>query len=149
MSFARQSFSAQARLWVKTTRKRADRLLRMLAVFSIRRLIDLTPIDTGRAKASWRVAVNKIDRSVDKRPNRGAQNFNALARLGGSTTSAQIRRAQGAKIGTVLWMTNDLRYIVPLEDGHSPQSRFMLRRTFGEAIAAWPTMVARVRRGAA
>lgn len=84
-----------------------------------RRIVLKTPVDTGRARASWNISVNQPDRSVepeipdDQKLSAGAAAKKALAK----------QQAIG-KLGPTdeIWISNNLPYIVALERGHSRQA---------------------------
>lgn len=78
-----------------------------------------TPVDTGRARSNWRVSTDKTE-----------DIFEAFAKgVSGSTASANTQAAldQGAEAvkqatGDVMYISNNLPYIQPLNDGSSAQA---------------------------
>lgn len=76
-----------------------------------------TPVDTGRARANWFVA-------------EGAPRIETTE----AVTAAPIPKLTG---DTVIFITNSLPYIVPLEYGHSKQAPYgMVRRSIAEVAAS-------------
>lgn len=71
-----------------------------------------TPVDTGRARGNWFPSLtspsNAVGDSVDK------SGGNALGRIDGVAGSADV--------GDVAWLTNNLPYILVLENGSSKQA---------------------------
>lgn len=108
--------------------KRADnfrvsvpRLMRKVGLVTDQVLVFSTPVDKGRARANW---ILNIDG-----PKRGEQPF--IEGVAGSTTSANtseaLAQARGAIKGydnfsTSIHISNNLPYIVPLDNGHSAQA---------------------------
>jgi len=78
-------------------------------------IIKRTPVDTGRARASWNLGIGSIDASVAPE---GAIKSEAEKLLNATTRLAQ------ADLTTVerIYITNNLPYIEALENGHSKQA---------------------------
>jgi len=86
---------------------------RKIAFDLFRGVVLKTPVDTGRARASWKVGIGEIDTSV--------------AGLGPQQDAAGVTAEGEEVIGTMdkpvhTWITNSLPYIGALEDGHSKQA---------------------------
>lgn len=77
------------------------------------RIVKRTPVDTGRARASWTIAVNGADRRVAPPAPEG-------------TTERYYPDPPVGKLdlkpGDFIVISNNLPYIVSLEDGHSRRS---------------------------
>ncbi len=116
------------------------------------RIVRKTPVDKGHARASWNISLNQPDRSVAEEVNLvGAggekvvvlKNKKALAnqviRMVGARyiTQAEARQATKKTLsgratnamrrldvrpGDTIWISNNLPYIVKLEEGHSQQA---------------------------
>lgn len=82
------------------------------------RIIKRTPVDTGRARASWTIAVNQPDRTV------APEGTHPEAIV--SPEAAAASQAAGAlthlKPYEPVWISNNLPYIEALEKGHSDQA---------------------------
>lgn len=89
----------------------------VLALTLHKKITEKTPVDTGRARANWFVA-------------EGAPRLD--------TTTAVSPVAPPALTGkSVIFITNSLPYIVPLEYGHSKQAAFgMVRVAIAEVMAS-------------
>lgn len=99
-SIACDRFAAKMKLGVTTVQKR-------IAFDLYGRIIAKTPVDTGRARASWTIASGSPDRTV------AAQ---------GGLPAPQIPLGLLVKPGETIWIANNLPYITALEDGHSKQA---------------------------
>lgn len=144
------SFSGSVSAWAGKTRDRADRCVVGLTRFCLRSMTSKTPVDTGRARASWRFSVGRPDLSRDMRPEREAPGFSAAVVAGDAVLIQQYAEIeQSARAGFVIWLTNDTPYVRPLEYGYSPKGRDMLFGTFAEAVVAWPGIVQLSARGGA
>lgn len=94
------------------------------------RIVRKTPVDTGRARASWNISVNHPNRSVVARMRtivkRGTHTPKGLDRpsLQQAVSPSQNKSlfALNVKPGDEIWITNNLPYIVELEKGHSKQA---------------------------
>jgi hypothetical protein len=67
-------------------------------------IVELTPIDTGRARANWAMGMN----------------LNVSGQSVDLTDVAEFEYK--TKRGDTIWIWNNLVYIVPLEEGHSRQA---------------------------
>lgn len=72
-----------------------------------------TPVDTGRARGNWFVSVGTPSSFVayDSEDKGGEL---ALSRLRDTVAKTPL--------GSIIWFSNNLPYIVPLENGHSKQA---------------------------
>lgn len=114
------------------------------------KIVHRTPIDTGRAKASWRLNEGEADESVEPllrdRIRQVGRNF--FFELAGpkehplySDQAASIARAQQQKIGdkaSRIVISNNLDYIEDLENGTSQQApRGMVAVTVHPQAVEW------------
>jgi len=72
------------------------------------RIVRKTPVDKGRAKGSWTISVNNADRTVQP----DGQASYPVPQVG----------ALNVQPGDSIWISNNLPYIVKLEEGHSQQA---------------------------
>jgi hypothetical protein len=72
------------------------------------RIVRKTPVDKGRARASWTISVNNADRTVQP----DGQASYPVPQVG----------ALNVQPGDSIWISNNLPYIVKLEEGHSQQA---------------------------
>lgn len=85
-------------------------------------IVKKTPVDTGRARASWNIAINTPDMSVPP-PREGKTTAITGFLTPGEKVAALSKLAPLDKDPYVtVWITSNLDYIVPLENGHSKQA---------------------------
>jgi hypothetical protein len=78
----------------------------------LRRVIVRTPVDTGRARGSWTISVNRANRAVlSPAPDHAARPFYSTPNLSAGFLDVQP--------GDSVVISNNLPYIAALEDGHS------------------------------
>lgn len=97
---------------------------------ALTRLVQKTPVDTGRARANWQVTIGRAAKGV-------VQDTDAQSNLGGGskTTDKGIAALSALKPHQVVFITNNVPYIRRLEDGHSKQApQGMLRLTVQEML---------------
>lgn len=100
-SVALDAFARKVGLSAQTVQKR-------VAFDLYGRIIRKTPVDTGRARASWTISANKADRSVQP--------------AGRASYAPPPITIPAITPGQALVISNNLPYIVKLENGHSKQS---------------------------
>ena len=85
----------------------------IIAIFTD--LVMATPVDTGRARASWRIGIGAPDLSYEPEGSYAA-----------GAPKGQISKLKGMKLEdltrTPIFITNSVPYINPLEYGHSKQA---------------------------
>ena len=98
-------------------------VVRKIALDMFRRVIIKSPVDTGRFKSNWQVAIGSIPF--------GTLELNDKT---GAATIAQVTAATlGLKAGDVIYLVNNLAYARALEYGHSKQAPAgMVRVTIAE-----------------
>lgn len=80
------------------------------AIQALRGLVLGTPVDTGRARANWNVATGEADLSTTEDTGWESKLNEGTARIA------------NANPYSVIWLSNALDYIMPLEQGHSQQA---------------------------
>lgn len=85
----------------------ATRIQRLVAFELLRRIIIKTPVDTGRARNNWQVTINE--------PATGEKNDTQASASGVSTINNVL-------IGQTIFITNNVPYIIFLEEGSSGQA---------------------------
>lgn len=116
-------FQADLLKWAKKTVKKCENIGPMIALELFSKIVQYTPVDTGRARANWQIggslgssSVNLYDASGQGTVKYGADIISSLD--------------SGA---SVIWIFNNLVYILPLEYGHSNQApNGMVRRAISE-----------------
>ena len=77
-------------------------------------IVEKTPVDTGRAQASWNFTVDSV-REESKPPGK-YPSAKSDAKKGRDAESKKVTPA------STVYITNNLPYILPLEHGHSGQA---------------------------
>jgi len=117
---AQPKFKRQVAKWIKTTGIQRQQILKSVAFFLYGRVVELTPVDTGRARASWTLVSGEVaDTTVA--PERTSERDKPLS------NPPSVTEYPGGKIGfvelaNVYTIANALPYIVALEEGHSGQA---------------------------
>lgn len=135
----RQPFHRSVSRWVRASQEQFKHVHAEVIERGVKYAVGYTPVLTGRARASWRVSEGQPRLDHDRRSEFGP-NFAAEATAGDLVLAEQIAQARKTTPG-VVWITNNVPYAIPLEDGHSKKGRAMLRRTFGRLIAELPLIV--------
>ena len=97
-----------------------------LGVEAYKNVTALTPVDTGYARASWNISQVSPDESIEdkkKFSGEGIQIAKAVNNRKLSSFTYDINSSPA------VFVTNNVPYIVELENGHSEQSKYMVRRT--------------------
>jgi len=108
-----------------------DIVIKKVAFDIYRGVTEKTPVDTGYARASWNISPNTIDSSVE---NEKAHTIHGEAgRAKAESVNNKKVQIANSKGNPLTWfITNNVKYIVELERGHSRQSSHMVRRTLNE-----------------
>lgn len=128
------TFSAQINSFVKKTNAKMDLVHKAVVVKVYRGVVLRTPVDTGRARASWLIGPNgEIPSSFLPPVPKGSPPL--------PPDFAQLGNLSGA--GTVTNIVNNVPYIVRLEEGWSqlkaPQG--MMRVTVNDVKAQFAAIV--------
>lgn len=92
-----------------------------------RSVVNMTPVDTGRARGNWFVTLVAPRTDYD---------WNAKDPTGGGTISAGAQTINALQDYGAIYLTNNLPYIVPLEKGHSKQAPAGMVRLSFDRVAA-------------
>jgi len=105
------SFADGLNSYIKRTKLGIDDAIIAINTEISTNIIDLTPVDTGRAKGNWIPTIGT-----------SANGINDIDDKSGNTTKvkASIEARKSAK--KVFFLTNNLKYIRPLEHGSSSQN---------------------------
>lgn len=113
------SFSDDLTKFILGTGLRADQVLRKMALDGMLGLIKRSPVLTGRYRASHRMSVNAPDLS-----------FEPPGEYEDPTPNVKL---PDAKIGDTIYLTNNLPYAQPIEDGYSSKApKGVYSQTFRE-----------------
>lgn len=98
--------------WATKTERKMDLAVRKIALELFSRVILRSPVDTGRFRGNWMVAIGSI-------PS-GTLDLNDKS--GTATVSKATAATAGVKGGDVIYLVNNLPYGPRLEDGYSEQA---------------------------
>ncbi len=110
-------FSLQLEKFKDKVEGRLDLVLQKVALDLTKKVTLKTPVDTGRARASWNVGVNNVDtRMVPEKVS--------MSQTGAFQKAINRARREIARLiwGDTLYITNNVRYIKYLERGSSTQA---------------------------
>ncbi len=99
-----------------------------IVLMALRRVVEMTPVDTGRARGGWLVSINAP--SPEKVEDFKRAQFAAgeetehptLNELGQEVVTKGLAILKTLKPFQVVWITNNVDYIEFLEEGHSKQA---------------------------
>lgn len=125
-------FSSSIDAFAKAAGISADQALRSVALEAFGRIVEQSPVDEGRYRASHRVAVNSVDTSVEPegQDSYGAPDAGAISRAG---------------FGDEIVISNNLPYAQRIEDGWSGQAP---AGVYGPAFDAVTSVINSIIRGA-
>ena len=83
-----------------------------VALEALTRIVNRTPVDTGRARGGWAITLTSPSQAKSRRADRD----------GGGTISQGAQRLEALKPYSVVWITNNVDYIRYLEQGTSKQA---------------------------
>lgn len=108
-----REFAIDLKKFGTVTREQASTIFRKIIFDLDTRIVLSTPVDTGRARGNWFPSLGSPS---------GARDDSAADKSGAAAIGRMQAAFSGAKIGDVAWFTNNLPYILPLENGHSKQA---------------------------
>lgn len=104
------SFEQEMRRATVQINAACEKTLRATALQLFTQVIERTPVDTGTARGNWRTNVGSVNPSTSE-SRRGAQ----------AVSEASLATAQFTLADTI-FLSNNLPYIGPLENGSSTQA---------------------------
>jgi len=114
-----QEFNADLTRFSKTlTETQFIRILRKIGLQLLRAIVMRTPVDTGRARANWQVTINtdSIESASDSTDKSGGSTISKGSSVLGVLRNMSINQIQS------IFISNNVEYIVDLENGHSGQA---------------------------
>ena len=108
--FAVASFEDQIRAWQAKTERKLTQVGRKVALELFSRVIFKTPVDEGRARSNWQVSIGS--------PANGTVEIND--KNGRATMAKATAASAGFDAGDTIFLTNNLPYIMKLEEGGYP-----------------------------
>jgi hypothetical protein len=106
------SFELDIARFVAKANGNVDLVVRKVALDLFSRVIQKSPIDTGRFKGNWQVAIGSIP----------AGTLEVNDKDGSATIARVTAEVLGLKAGDVITLVNNLAYARALEYGHSKQA---------------------------
>tara|TARA_R110000787_G_scaffold72823_6_gene162415 strand:+ start:2679 stop:3092 length:414 start_codon:yes stop_codon:yes gene_type:complete len=106
-------FTLELKNFGKVTREQATTIFQKIALELDSAVVFGTPVDEGRARGNWYPSLNAPSNEVD---------LNSTDKSGSKAVAAINALVSTVKIGDTFWLTNNLPYILPLENGHSKQA---------------------------
>lgn len=112
MSTNIHEFDAGMKREIEELPERVAKAHRALTLAALRGVVLMTPVDRGRARGGWQITHHEPAADSPVR----------LDKSGQATISAEAPKAEAAEAFTITYLTNNVVYIVPLENGHSDQA---------------------------
>jgi hypothetical protein len=110
-------FTADLRAFAEQIDADLDQVVRKTAIDLYGKVVERTPVDTGRARANWNISTDSPDfTTTDAGQYPEMQNNAAL------TAATKAERVLGQGDVRVVWIANGLPYINRLNHGHSQQA---------------------------
>jgi len=97
--------------FIKKSGVRADRVLRKVSLDAFGGMISKSPVREGTFRGAWVLGVNRIEESTGEKDLDGSRTFNAGA-----------DKLLDVHFGDTIYITNNMIYAVPLENGSSDQA---------------------------
>jgi hypothetical protein len=130
------SFAEDIKKFQSNTERKASQIARKVGVDLHARIVERTPVDTGRLRANNQLAVG----------HKPASSLMATDKDGGATI-AKGQAAMGSyTLGDDIWICNNVEYAAPVEFGaemgkkmQRPEGFF--RVSIADILQAWPSIV--------
>ena len=107
------AFSRELDEWYdREVEQRILQLLRLIGMEVLRRLVLKSPVDTGRFRGNWSVAIGAADTSEKDTTDKSGQ----------ATIQAGTAVVSGLSKAQAIWLTNNLPYAERIENGWSQQA---------------------------
>ena len=107
-----RNFAIDLTKFCDVTDKQALMIFQEIAIELDTRIVLGTPVDEGRARGNWFPTLNSPSTVTSDNTDKS----------GAAAIAAVQSTAKGSKLGDTIWMSNNLPYILPLENGHSGQA---------------------------
>lgn len=105
-------FADQVRAWTEKTERKIETAVRKIALDVFTEVILKSPVDTGRFRGNWMVAIG----------NAPTGTLEVEDKTGTVTIGKVQAEVLGLKAGQSIFLVNNLPYAIPLEMGHSGQA---------------------------
>lgn len=125
-----ETFEADLNQFARALDISTAKMVRRIALELFIRTVEKTPVDTGTARASWQLSINNLPA---KKPELPKEMTKESATRWAKRQVSKLSRLTG---GEVVYISNSVPYIIPLEYGSSKQSpEGMLRISLAEVEA--------------
>lgn len=132
MTAGAPGFAASIRAFAEKCEKRTSFVVRSVGFNFILSVQRETPVKTGMARANWFPSKGEpFEGTIEFEGGGAAATAEVMSRAG------QVFSESNVAGGGVFWISNNLPYIVPLEEGWSTQGRLF----FARAVAGVPEAV--------
>jgi len=105
-------FADQVRAWERKTERKMDLAVRKIALEMFRRIILKSPVDTGRFRGNWQIAIGSVPDGTLELDDK----------TGTATIAKGAAIALGMNAGDTIYFANNLPYARRLEEGYSQQA---------------------------
>jgi hypothetical protein len=105
-------FANQMKAWERKTERKMDLAVRKIALEMFRRIILKSPVDTGRFRGNWQLAIGSVPEGTLELDDK----------TGTATIAKGAATALGFNAGETIFFTNNLPYARRLEEGYSQQA---------------------------
>lgn len=128
------SFSSDLRKIANKARGNIDQVARKVAGEAFSSIIMMTPVHEGRARGNWSAGVGEYSTTPDEKK---------IDKSGAATIAAAQAVANSAGAGKIIYLTNSLPYIRPLEFGSSKKAPAGMVRVTAERFETFVSDAAR------
>jgi hypothetical protein len=132
-SHSPREFGRRIALRGRGVRQEVERAIRKATLRADQVAVLATPVDTGRARANWIASTLAPADRADNDPDPSGQKA--------VTQAAAVVASYKLEFGSI-YLTNNVEYIVPLENGHSAQAPAGMTQ---QAIAAARDVMAKAK----
>ena len=106
------SFADQMKAWERKAERKMDLAVRKIALEMFRRIILKSPVDTGRFRGNWHLAIGSVPEGTLELDDK----------TGTATIAKGAATAMGFNAGETIFFANNLPYARRLEEGYSQQA---------------------------
>lgn len=106
------SFADQVAAFVAKTNAKIELAVRKIALDVFKEVILMSPVDTGRLRGNWQVAIGSVASGTVEIDDKA----------GTATISKVQAETMKLQVGQTITLVNNLPYARPLEYGHSKQA---------------------------
>lgn len=114
--------AARLRVLAQGIPENVNAVVRKTALAMVQTLVLGTPVDTGRARGNWQVNLKTPATGIVTGTPKSAGDSVGVPGAAGSFAITNAVRATSGFDGGSIFITNNLPYIVPLNEGHSKQA---------------------------